>query len=124
MVPFYYLCAVAGSRSLRIFYPHLLEYQGAYVADLVMLALVLWALLLLCIMLAVLFFSRHRMFRPLLIYFPLLPPLLLVASPSITTTSHRPIGPASMLTAPMHGSDSVSWRRSPSGRFITGSHPA
>ena len=94
-IPFFLLCAVASSLSLQQRYLHLFEYQTSYVADLVMLALVTWSLFLLSVLLAVLFFSRRRMFQPLMTYFSLLILGLFVAMivhsmrfPSLSQTHH------------------------------------
>ncbi len=80
MIPFYLICAFGSSGDLKVFYPRLFEYRTLYIFDLVALAAFMWACLLLSILLAVLFFLRHQMFRPLMIYFSLLPPVLLVGT--------------------------------------------
>ncbi len=99
MIPFYFICAVGSARDLGKFYHHVADYRVGYVVDLVVLTVTMWTFLLFSLVLAVLFFSRQRAFRPMMIYFSLLLPLLFVgvgihiahfAPPHRTRTHNNP----------------------------------
>ncbi len=77
-IPLYLACAIGASHQLRNYLQHFFYYRAAYVAVQAAVTVAMWDLLLLNVLLAFLFFSRHRMFRLLMIYFSLLPWLFFV----------------------------------------------
>ena len=80
LLPLFFLtCVLADVRSFRTTLGHPRDYVWLYVVDEVLLAATLWFFFLFSVLLAWLFFSRRRMFRPLMIYFGLLVPLFFVA---------------------------------------------
>ncbi len=87
-IPFYLFCAYASSRELWRILPRFRFYSQTYVADKILLAVAMWIFLLLSVLLAWLFFTRRRAFRPLMIYFGCLFLLLLMGI--VLHTKHFP----------------------------------
>ena len=77
-VVFYAVCGLGSSKEIGFFFGHFSHYSPLYIADKLALVGIMWSFLLLSVLLAWLFFSRRRIFRPVMIYFSTLLILLFV----------------------------------------------
>ncbi len=78
LVPFYLICGIGSSKEFGFFFGRFAKYYPLYLADKFAMVGMMWSFLLLSMLLVWLFFSRRRMFRPLMIYFSLLVLVLIV----------------------------------------------